>query len=170
MQVEQEAPRCANHPGVETWVSCSSCGKPICPDCMVQSAVGIKCRDCARVPRSARVRIKPSNLAASIGTAIGLGLGIGFVLASVASTAVGFFAFFVAYGVGYGMAEVIKRVSGYYRGPEAGWIAVLGVAVAYISSPLLLPVIYGGHWDTTWLAFDALFGGLAAFVAYRRSL
>ncbi len=46
---------CANHPKVETGVSCSNCGKPICPDCMVPAPVGIKCRDCARQPRSARV-------------------------------------------------------------------------------------------------------------------
>ena len=49
---------CANHPKVETAVSCSDCGKPICPDCMVHAAVGIKCRDCARLPRSARVALK----------------------------------------------------------------------------------------------------------------
>jgi hypothetical protein len=31
---------CANHPGRMTMVTCSSCGKPLCPDCMVFAAVG----------------------------------------------------------------------------------------------------------------------------------
>jgi B-box zinc finger len=48
------APSCANHPGVETRLTCSSCGKPICPRCMVSTAVGQKCPDCARQTRRAR--------------------------------------------------------------------------------------------------------------------
>ena len=38
---------CYRHPGRETAVSCSNCGRPICPDCMVYAAVGIKCPECA---------------------------------------------------------------------------------------------------------------------------
>jgi membrane associated rhomboid family serine protease len=38
---------CYRHPGRETAVSCSTCGRPICTDCMVFAAVGIKCPDCA---------------------------------------------------------------------------------------------------------------------------
>ena len=30
---------CYRHPGVETGVSCSSCGRPICPDCMTPTPV-----------------------------------------------------------------------------------------------------------------------------------
>ncbi|HYY34424.1 MAG TPA: rhomboid family intramembrane serine protease [Gaiellaceae bacterium] len=38
---------CYRHPRTETAVSCSNCGRPICTDCMVFSAVGIKCPECA---------------------------------------------------------------------------------------------------------------------------
>jgi membrane associated rhomboid family serine protease len=38
---------CYRHPRAETAVSCSNCGRPICTDCMVFSAVGIKCPECA---------------------------------------------------------------------------------------------------------------------------
>ena len=38
---------CYRHPGQETAVACSSCGRPICPDCMVFAAVGIKCPECS---------------------------------------------------------------------------------------------------------------------------
>ena len=41
---------CYRHPGRETAVSCSNCGRPICPDCMVYAAVGIKCPECAGQP------------------------------------------------------------------------------------------------------------------------
>jgi membrane associated rhomboid family serine protease len=39
---------CYRHPNRETGVSCSNCGKPICPDCMTPTPVGMRCPDCAR--------------------------------------------------------------------------------------------------------------------------
>jgi membrane associated rhomboid family serine protease len=39
---------CYRHPTRETGVSCSSCGRPICPDCMTTTPVGMRCPDCAR--------------------------------------------------------------------------------------------------------------------------
>jgi membrane associated rhomboid family serine protease len=38
---------CYRHPSRETAVSCSNCGKPICPDCMTTTPVGMRCPDCA---------------------------------------------------------------------------------------------------------------------------
>jgi membrane associated rhomboid family serine protease len=45
---------CYRHPRAETAVSCSNCGRPICTDCMVFSAVGIKCPECAGTPTGAK--------------------------------------------------------------------------------------------------------------------
>jgi membrane associated rhomboid family serine protease len=45
---------CYRHPRTETAVSCSNCGRPICTDCMVFSAVGIKCPECAGTPTGAK--------------------------------------------------------------------------------------------------------------------
>jgi membrane associated rhomboid family serine protease len=39
---------CYRHPSRETGVSCSNCGKPICPDCMTATPVGMRCPDCSR--------------------------------------------------------------------------------------------------------------------------
>jgi membrane associated rhomboid family serine protease len=38
---------CYRHPDRETRVSCSSCGRPICPDCMTPTPVGMRCPECA---------------------------------------------------------------------------------------------------------------------------
>ena len=43
--------RCYRHPDRETGVSCSECGRGICPDCMTFSPVGIRCPDHAGVAR-----------------------------------------------------------------------------------------------------------------------
>jgi membrane associated rhomboid family serine protease len=37
--------RCYRHPDRETYVSCSECGRGICPDCMSYGPVGIRCPD-----------------------------------------------------------------------------------------------------------------------------
>jgi membrane associated rhomboid family serine protease len=37
---------CYRHPDRETRVSCSSCGRPICPDCMTPTPVGMRCPEC----------------------------------------------------------------------------------------------------------------------------
>ncbi|HEU4393412.1 MAG TPA: rhomboid family intramembrane serine protease [Solirubrobacterales bacterium] len=42
------AQTCFRHPDRETGVSCSSCGRPICPDCMTPTPVGMRCPECAR--------------------------------------------------------------------------------------------------------------------------
>jgi membrane associated rhomboid family serine protease len=44
-----QALRCYRHPDRETYVSCSECGRGICPDCMVFGPVGIRCPDHAGV-------------------------------------------------------------------------------------------------------------------------
>src|SRR5262245_15253260 len=41
------AQTCYRHPDRETGVSCSSCGRPICPDCMTPTPVGMRCPECA---------------------------------------------------------------------------------------------------------------------------
>src|SRR3954463_10085083 len=39
---------CYRHPNRVTGVSCSSCGRPICPDCMTPTSVGMRCPECAK--------------------------------------------------------------------------------------------------------------------------
>ena len=48
---------CYRHPNRETGVSCSECGRGICPDCMVFAPVGIRCPDHAGIPQGAK-RVK----------------------------------------------------------------------------------------------------------------
>jgi membrane associated rhomboid family serine protease len=42
------AQTCYRHPNRETGVSCSNCGRPICPECMTPTPVGMRCPECSR--------------------------------------------------------------------------------------------------------------------------
>jgi membrane associated rhomboid family serine protease len=64
----EQAMVCYRHPGRETAVTCSNCERPICPDCMVFAAVGIKCPECAGQPIGIKKATKRARAAAGTGT------------------------------------------------------------------------------------------------------
>lgn len=43
-----ETPVCPRHPDRVSYVRCQRCGRPACPECQRQAAVGIHCVDCVR--------------------------------------------------------------------------------------------------------------------------
>jgi membrane associated rhomboid family serine protease len=45
---EPERPTCYRHPGRETYLSCTRCGKPACPECLRSAPVGHQCVDCIK--------------------------------------------------------------------------------------------------------------------------
>jgi membrane associated rhomboid family serine protease len=52
---------CYRHPSRETGVACSSCGRPICPDCMTPTPVGMRCPECSKQ----RTRVKTMRAVSS---------------------------------------------------------------------------------------------------------
>ncbi len=77
---------CYRHPNRETGVSCSSCGRPICPECMTPTPVGMRCPECARERTKVKtMRSRSRSSAVSVTQAL---IAIN-VLAFVAETATG---------------------------------------------------------------------------------
>jgi membrane associated rhomboid family serine protease len=52
-------PVCYRHPNRQTYVSCQRCGRPICPDCQTQAAVGVQCPECVREGRASVAAGRP---------------------------------------------------------------------------------------------------------------
>ncbi len=78
---------CYRHPGRETNVSCSNCGRPICPDCMTVTPVGMRCPECARERTQVR-RISPGlRTGAAPATYVLIGLNVAAFLAELAGGA-----------------------------------------------------------------------------------
>jgi len=168
---------CANHPGRLTLVRCSACGKPLCPDCMVYSAVGIKCAECARMPRSSRVTLKSGRLLRAVAAGLGAGTAVGFAYYYILGS-IGFFFlfFFVAAGIGYLIGEAVSRASGRYRGTSTGIVAAASTVWAFLVPPLFAALLsLGVTWDAVVFTFSGrgvinwVIMAFAAFLAWSRN-
>ena len=138
-----ETMRCYRHPDRETRVSCATCGRPICTECMVPTEVGIKCPDDARLPRGARAGVmKRDQIVKSFlaGVAVAL-LGVPVVYALFE---IRFFTLIFSALAGYGAGMLVHRAGGRNGGPLA--MAISGVAVAVAYAPFLVQGLAAGNY------------------------
>ena len=87
------AETCYRHPDRETRVSCSSCGRPICPECMTPTPVGMRCPECSR-QRTKVVRNPtgtPGQFSAFPATAVLIAINVVAFLIEIANGAGGLF-------------------------------------------------------------------------------
>ena len=136
-----EKMHCYRHPKRETRVSCATCGRPICTECMRQTEVGIKCPDDARLPRSARAGVmKPNQVLWSLlaGVAVALiGIPVAYIILTLP------FQWLLSAAAGYGAGTLINRAGGRNGGVIAIAISTVAVAIPYLVQ-LAQPVISGG--------------------------
>ncbi len=130
--------KCARHPDIETNLACGKCGKPICPKCMVQTPVGARCPDCARLYRLPTYQVSAKyywrGAAAMLGTAIAAGFAWSFIAILIPFF---YLNLLVGAGVGYVLSEVVSRAANRKRGIGLGAVAGCGVALSYLVTYLL---------------------------------
>ena len=83
-------PVCYRHPGRETYVRCTRCDRPICPDCMRDAAVGHQCPECVTEGRRTQRQPRTAFGASALGqrgyvTITFVAINILMLLLSVAS-------------------------------------------------------------------------------------
>ena len=76
---------CYRHPGRETGVACSSCGRPICPDCMTPTPVGMRCPECSRQRTRVRTSATLSRGDTPVATYVIMGICVALELGALAS-------------------------------------------------------------------------------------
>lgn len=86
------AQACYRHPDRETGVSCSNCGRPICPECMTPTPVGMRCPECA----SQKTRVvrnptgSPSGFMSAPATFVLIAINVVMYLVEISSGGGGF--------------------------------------------------------------------------------
>jgi hypothetical protein len=158
--------KCATHPEVETNLRCGKCGKPICPKCMVQTPVGARCPDCAKLYKLPTYRVSSVFYLKAAGTALGMAVVTGLVW-SVIDNVVPFFYLnlILAGGAGYAIGEVVSLSVN--RKSSRGLASIAGVAV--VISYLVNIFSFGTPpFSPFRIIFDLVSIGLGIYVAVKR--
>ena len=126
-----EPMHCYRHPRRETRVSCATCGRPICTECMRQTEVGIKCPEDARLPRGARAgAMKPNQILKTLLAGVGIAaVGI-FVVAYILFALP--FTLLISAAAGYGAGTLINRAGGRNGGTVAILTSVVATAIPFL--------------------------------------
>jgi len=166
---ENDTTRCAAHPEVETNLRCGKCGKPICPKCMVQTPVGARCPDCAKLYKLPTYRVPIIYYLRASGTALGMAVVCGLVWGVIESFLIsfffGFFSLMLAAGIGYAIGEVISLSVNRKR---SRWLATIG-GIALVIAYLINIFPFGSFYlSPLSIVFDLLAIGIGIYVAVRR--
>ena len=138
-----ETMHCYRHPNRETRVSCATCGRPICTECMVPTDVGIKCPDDARLPRGAQAGVMKGNqVTRSFLAGIAVAL-LGALIVYYVLPQIGFGRLILSALAGYGAGTLIHRAGGRNGGLLA--MAISGVAVTLAFVPSLVQPLLNGN-------------------------
>jgi membrane associated rhomboid family serine protease len=76
---------CYRHSSRETGVACSNCGRPICPDCMTPTSVGMRCPECANQKTTVRRLRQPAATSTYSATHILIAINVIVFLAEVST-------------------------------------------------------------------------------------
>ncbi|MBI4498926.1 MAG: hypothetical protein HY689_13625 [Chloroflexi bacterium] len=136
-QGQPEVRYCAAHPTVETGLTCGRCGTPICPRCLVQTPVGARCRECARLRRLPIFEVSPLQYAQAAAVAAGVALALGILWSLLPLR--GYGTFVAAAAVGFLIGEAVSRAVNRKRSTGLKVIAGLAVPGAFLVS-LLFPL------------------------------
>jgi membrane associated rhomboid family serine protease len=159
------AQTCYRHPDRETGVSCSSCGRPICPDCMTPTPVGMRCPECARQRTKVTRGVGEASLFASApATFILIALNVVAFLAEIASSNGGFTGVgsstavgdFGLYGIGVAEGEWYRLLTGGFLHASFVHIAFNMFALFFLGR-MLEPSIGTARFVFVYIA--SLFGG-----------
>lgn len=154
--------KCSYHPDVETNLRCGKCGKPICPKCMVQTPVGARCPDCAKLAKLPTYRVSTKYYLRAAGTALGMAIVCGIAWGLVRSfVPFIFFNLLLAPGAGYAIGEVVSLSVNRKRGTGLAIVGGIAVVISYLVS-----IIFA--WGLSFSLLDLLALALGIFVAVIR--
>jgi membrane associated rhomboid family serine protease len=157
---------CYRHPNRETGVSCSNCGKPICPDCMTATPVGMRCPDCSRQKTAVRTmrNIYADPTATYVLIGINVLLWLGTMLSGGGTSSVyidlGLVGSATFHGdpIGVANGEVYRLVTGaFLHDPSNPLHLFFNMYILYWLGTMLEPVL--GHVRFLALYFASLLAG-----------
>ncbi|MSQ11283.1 MAG: hypothetical protein EXR48_01065 [Dehalococcoidia bacterium] len=142
---------CTNHKKVETALRCGKCDKPICGRCAMNTEVGTRCRDCARLKRVPTYQVNPvylvRGLVAGLAVAVGVGLLGGFLFREDVISRSRVLAALILLTMSYLTAEVVSLATNRKSGPPLQMVGVACFLAGYAVFEALIPwTVLSGLW------------------------
>jgi hypothetical protein len=165
--------KCATHPDVETNLTCSKCGKPICPKCLVQTPVGARCRDCAQLTRLPTYHVSASYYLRAGLVAFGMAIVCGIVWGLI-NEIIGLriplsINLLLAPAFGYAIGEVISLATNRKRGTGLAVVGSIAVVISYAITILIAILFTGGFYRSLFMSlYDLAALGLGIYVTTTR--
>ncbi len=164
MAGERAPTYCAMHSETPTNLRCSRCDKPVCPQCMVQAPVGIRCQEHGQPAKLPTYDVSAGYIVRGVAAGVGIGLLGGLILGIVGAFTNLFFIPYVftlaMVGLGYLVGEGISRATNKKRGQPLVIAAVVGVLAAFA----IVTAFSGLQLNL----FDLIALGIAIFLAIQR--
>ena len=134
--------QCAKHPDVETNLACGKCGKPICPKCLVQTPVGMRCAECANLKPLPTYQVSPGYYLRAVGAGFGIAAGCGLAWGAINLILPFYFLrLFVAAGAGYAIGQVISLAVNRKRGVGLAVVSGVSAALSFVIADSF-PIIF----------------------------
>lgn len=132
---------CVCGSGIKTRLRCSRCGKPICYECMVESPVGYRCRDCSSGPRVAAYRTSNALILRAVGAGFVVAIAIGFLWGNYPN-----WGFYMALLLGFGTVEAMAWACNYKRGGDLQAAAFGAIAIGLLVSRYTIAMLNPEDW------------------------
>ena len=155
---------CPEHTETPTNLRCSRCDRLVCPECMVQAPVGIRCQEHGRPAKLPTYDVSTGFIMRGVAAGVGIGI-LGGVILGVAGAFTNLLYFPYVFtlamvGVGYLVGEGISRATNRKRGQPLIVAAVVGVVLAFVVVVAFSGLQLG--------IFDLIGLGIAIFLAVQR--
>lgn len=114
-------------------LKCIDCSEIICPKCLVQCAVGNRCKKCAGRFTSHVLQVSPLLLLkAGLFTTL-----IGFIFSCMqpSITGFGFYSYLLFIGIGYVTGRLLHKIVGYKLGGKILTAVMAGFLLGYLLGP-----------------------------------
>ena len=131
-----EERKCYIH-NTPTGLSCASCGRPICPKCMVSAHIGYKCRDCGQrnITHIEQISLKQYIWGSVAGLIVAIGAGYVWNLLNGYGLLIGLL---ISYIVGFCVSRAISKVIGNKIGLKIQILAGVIVLIGMAYNPVIL--------------------------------
>ncbi len=121
------------HSHADARLRCQDCNELICPRCMIQCAVGSRCKKCAGRFTSHVVQAGPAVLVRTGVAALAAGYAFGSAQAYVLGFS--FYSWIVLAVIGFGVGRLLHRIASYKIGMKIVAAVVAGLVVGLLLSP-----------------------------------